>query len=224
MSDSLQLRLGHPLDTLRASLHNGPGWRVSLWVQGCSLLCTANCLNPHYLPAEGGFTYAIPEVLQAILAAARCSPERCEGVTVLGGEPTDQIEPLTALLEAAQAAGLSTMVYTGLTIEALRRAYAARAEALLRATDLLKDGPFVEGKYAPDLQWRGSANQRLHCLSPRYTPESLAAAFGEQGKGYSILLSPTGTISLSGLQNRAAAHHAEQKLSEVATPLERESS
>ena len=199
------LRLGHPLSTLRPTLHNGPGWRVGLWVQGCSLLCTKDCLNPHYLPAEGGFVFPVEEIASAIERTRERALEPVEGVTMLGGEPTDQIEPLTELLARVRAAGLSTMVYTGYTLEALKRKYGAQAEALLLETDLLKDGPFREDRYRDDLQWRGSDNQRLYCLNDRYTPESLAAAFREQGKGFSILLAADGTLSVSGLQNRSAA-------------------
>lgn len=216
------IRLGHPLATLRPTLHNGPGWRVALWVQGCSLLCTEHCLNPHYLPAEGGFRFSTEEVARAVLRAGRLAPEPCDGLTILGGEPSDQIEAVTALLETIQAAGWSTMVYTGHTIEALRHRFGPRAEALLRFTDLLKDGPYREDKYQPDLAWRGSANQRLHCLSTRYTSAQLEETFGRQGKGYSIFITPGGTVSVSGLQNRAAAAAAEEHLralgSQPATP------
>ena len=128
------------------------------------------------------------DVAGAIDALRLRTREPIEGITVLGGEPTDRIEPLTHLLTSARAMGLSTIVYTGYTIEALTRKYGARAKALLAQTDLLKDGPFREDRYRADLEWRGSENQRLHCLTDRYTPEMLAAAFREQGKGYSILL------------------------------------
>ena len=206
------LRLGHRLATLRPTLHNGPGWRVAVWVQGCSLLCTENCLNPHYLPAEGGFTFRVEEIVGAAVRAGRLAPEPCEGITVLGGEPTDQIEAVTALLAAMRAADWSTMVYTGYTLEALRRRFGPRAEALLAHTDLLKDGPFREDKYQPELAWRGSANQRVHCLSSRYSPEKLAEAFRWQGKGYSIFVTASGAVSVSGLQNRAAAAGAEDRV------------
>ena len=35
------------------------------------------------------------------------------------------------------------------------------ARALLDATDVLVDGPFVQALHSHDLQWRGSRNQRL---------------------------------------------------------------
>ena len=199
------LRLGHPLSILRPTLHNGPGWRIAIWVQGCSLNCTKDCLNPHLLPAEGGFEFTVDTIAQAIIASGREGSQPFEGLTVLGGEPSDQIHSVTALFSAIQTAGLSTMLYTGHTLEALRRRFGADAQALLEVTDLLKDGPYVETGYRPDLAWRGSINQRLHCLSSRYTPESLNQAFATQGKGFSIVVTPRGDISLSGLQNRAAA-------------------
>jgi anaerobic ribonucleoside-triphosphate reductase activating protein len=209
------LRLGHSLATLRPTLHNGPGWRIGIWVQGCSLLCTENCLNPHYLPAGGGFAYDIDEIVAAFEQVRQRAHDPVEGITVLGGEPSDQIEPLTVLLGRVQSLGLTTMVYTGYTIEALKRKFFQAADALLAYTDLLKDGPFREDKYQPDLAWRGSANQRLHCLSARYTAEQLAETFRRQGKGFSIIVTPNGTVSVSGLQNRAAAEAAEERVRKI---------
>lgn len=174
-------------------------------MQGCSLLCTKDCLNPHYLPADGGFLFHPEEIAAAIDATRQRAYDPVEGITVLGGEPTDQIEPLTELLKRVRACGLSTMVYSGYTLESLKRKYGKQAEALLAQTDLLKDGPFREDRYRSDLEWRGSDNQRLHCLTDRYSPESLSAAFQKQGKGFSILVAADGTISASGLQNREAA-------------------
>ena len=214
------LRLGHPLAALRPTWHNGPGWRVSMWTQGCSMLCTQHCLNPHYLPAGGGHPFAVTEIIAAVHRAARLAGRTLEGITVLGGEPTDQIEAVTALLTLSRSESVSTLLYTGRTLGNLRRHFGPRADALLAVTDLLKDGPYQESGYRPDLAWRGSANQDLHCLSERYTPESLAGDFRRQGKGYSLLLGPDGSVSASGLQNRAAA---EEMAAHVQTLLARNS-
>lgn len=190
------LRLGHPLTALRATLHNGPGRRVGLWVQGCQLRCTARCLNPHLLDPHAGYPFSTGEVSAAVLAAARDA----EGVTVLGGEPTEQAGALTEVFAAVRAAGLSTMLYTGHLLEDLRN-----IDELLALTDLLVDGPFVEALYDPHLAWRGSSNQRVLPLSDRYSPADLDRAFTEQRKAYSIHVAADGTLSASGLQERDGA-------------------
>lgn len=202
---AVSIRLGHVLDPLRATLHNGPGWRIGLWVQGCRLKCTKECLNPGFLDPAGGFAFDVEEVLDALLAVAATAAHPVEGVTVLGGEPTEQAEPLARLLAGVREHGLTTMVYSGYTLERLRRSDQPGIDALLDSTDLLVDGPFVPALYDERAAWRGSSNQRLHALSERYDERALAEAFRWQGKGYSIQVRPDGSVSVSGLQSRPAA-------------------
>jgi len=208
---ALRLRLGHPLSSLQPSLHNGPGWRVSLWTQGCSLRCTRNCLNPTFLGTTGGWSFAPDDIMRAIRQCQEGCPE-LEGITVLGGEPTDQLEAVTVLLELARAEGLSTMVYSGLTLEALRRKFPVEEARFHKACDLLVDGPFMDALREENLAWRGSSNQRILCLTHRYAPHGLEEAFRRQGKGFSIHVSAGGSISVSGLQERTAAAAVEEIL------------
>ena len=107
----MTLQLGHDLTGLRATLHNGPGRRVAIWVQGCRLRCTRQCLNPHYLSHAGG--HAIP--VESLAAAVIAEFDRVggQGITVLGGEPTDQAAAVAAVLIRVRSAGYSSMVYTG---------------------------------------------------------------------------------------------------------------
>lgn len=217
------LRLGHTLRTLHPMLHNGPGWRIGLWVQGCSLLCTDRCLNPHLLIPKGGHRYAVPEVARAVLRAAAESAEPVEGVSVLGGEPTDQAVPLSFLLRAVKQEGLTTMVYTGHTLEALRRRGGETIRTLLGEIDLLVDGPFVPKLYDATLAWRGSANQQIHCLTGKYSPEGLARAFQAQGKGYSISIRAGDVVAISGLQERDGAADIERQVGSFADGRQRSS-
>ncbi|HEY1187767.1 MAG TPA: 4Fe-4S single cluster domain-containing protein [Gemmata sp.] len=195
----MNIRLGHRLSDLRPTLHNGPGWRVSFWVQGCRHRCTERCLNPHYLDPAAGFEYAVGEVFEAIRAAAGAAPEPAEGVTVLGGEPFEQGAAVAAVLEPLRRAGLSAMVYSGRVHEGLRADPDPGIAALLAQTDLLVDGPFLPAFYSESVPWRGSTNQRLLCLTERYSPERLAGAAAEQGKGFSLRVGG-GHLSASGLQ------------------------
>jgi anaerobic ribonucleoside-triphosphate reductase activating protein len=195
---SQTIRLGHGLDRIRASLHNGPGWRGSIWLQGCRLRCTEICLNPHLLNPRGGQVVAVQAVVEQLRALSDTWCHPVEGVTILGGEPSEQPDALAALLQGAQSFGLTTMVYTGRTHEQL----AATEVDWLRHTDLLVDGPFVDAEYDEALPWRGSRNQRLLCLSPAYTESRLLSAWRKQRKAWSLLVTRDGGLSLSGLQKR----------------------
>lgn len=161
----------------------GPGLRDAVWVQGCSIRCPG-CANQAYLAHERRVLMPIGRLL-AHLAARR---DRIDGLSVLGGEPTEQPEAVAALLRGTQALGLSTVLFTGRTLESLERDPACAG--LLAHTDLLIDGPYLEAEKDLTLHWRGSRNQRLLLLSDRFKPEELQAppANGE------ILLSPRGAL------------------------------
>ena len=77
-----------------------------------------------------------------------------------------------ALLEAARAAGLSTLLSTGLAWEDVQML--SLGPRVLRCVDALLVGRYVaERRVAHGLL--GSANQTVHLLSPRHTHEEIAA-------------------------------------------------
>lgn len=152
---------------MRGTRMVGPGLRDAVWVQGCSLRCPG-CANQAYLAHDRRMQVPVARLL-AHLAARR---GWIDGVSVLGGEPTEQPRGVAALLAGARALGLSTVVFSGHTIERLRRDPACAR--LLAHTDLLIDGPFVAALRDPALHWRGSRNQRLLRLSNRFADSDLA--------------------------------------------------
>lgn len=201
-----RVRLSGPLDSLTVARHSGPGLRVIFWVQGCRLRCTRNCLNPHLLRDEGGVLVAAGELAGALMTRAHDYRE-IEGVTVLGGEPFDQAASLALALAPVRAAGLSVMVYTGHTLEALSER-AVREEgvaALLALCDILVDGPFVDRLYDESLIWRGSTNQRLLLLSGRYGERDIERALRLQGRAVSLMRAPDGAVAVSGPQDPSQA-------------------
>jgi anaerobic ribonucleoside-triphosphate reductase activating protein len=99
-----------------------------------------------------------------------------EGLTLLGGEPLEQLPGVTALCEGAARRGLGVLVFTG------HRLAEARArpgfEALWPHVDTLVDGRYEAGQPepAPEAGGRrfiGSSNQRLHHRSDRYRDPAL---------------------------------------------------
>ena len=76
----------------------GPFLRHAVWVQGCTLACPG-CCNPELFPAAGGRWRAVSE-LRAELGEARAL-HGVEGLTVLGGEASEQLAGATALIARA---------------------------------------------------------------------------------------------------------------------------
>jgi anaerobic ribonucleoside-triphosphate reductase activating protein len=143
----------------------GPGHRAAVWVQGCSLRC-AGCCNPEFFAADRGGAL----VETATLAASLIATPGLEGLSLLGGEPFEQPAAVADLCQRVRAAGLGVMVYSGYRIEELRALASKDVDALLASIDLLADGRFEQANPERTRRWLGSANQRLHFLSARYSP------------------------------------------------------
>ncbi|WP_431974750.1 4Fe-4S single cluster domain-containing protein [Micromonospora haikouensis] len=156
-------RLHHPVTAL------GPGRRVGIWVQGCAIGCPG-CVSRDTWVAEPRHDVDVDYVLDRVAAL---DPAGLTGVTVTGGEPSEQPEALAALLTGLRALGAEhdwdVLCYTGVELDEFR----ARCPGAYPLVDALITGPYRAGE-PTDLVWRGSANQRLVPCSPlgrrRYAP------------------------------------------------------
>jgi anaerobic ribonucleoside-triphosphate reductase activating protein len=137
------------------SIVDGPGFRYTVFVQGCNLRCPG-CHNAQLQPFHGGRAITVDEILDAI----RGNP-LLDGLTLSGGDPFTQAAACAVLAEEARGLGLSVYTYTGYTFEALWLAENPAWRRLIMATDVLVDGPFVRELRNIDLRFRGSSNQRL---------------------------------------------------------------
>ncbi len=169
----------------------GPGRRFAVWFQGCSIGCVG-CFNPQLWQSEGGVRMSPSQLL------AQIKPHSVEGVTLLGGEPFEQAEPVAHFAELVRDAGLSVMTFTGYTLERLtaRAKQDGGTRRLLAATDLLVDGPYQQAR--PDRQrpWVGSTNQRFHFLTPRYA--HLRDRLAEQSDRLEVRIDIDGTTTING--------------------------
>ncbi len=149
---------------LERSRVNGPGTRLVVFFQGCSRACEG-CFNPetHSFEERERVT---PEAL-----LGKYLSKGLEGLTVSGGEPFMQPSGLRRLLGLAVASDLTTLVYTGFTIEEILKDPAKAG--CLEYIDVLVDGPFDLRLAEPTLLARGSSNQRIHLLTARYSMEDL---------------------------------------------------
>jgi len=139
----------------------GPGNRLVIWVQGCSICCE-KCINSEFIPHKINKLMKIRDLFEIV-----CNTPDIEGVTYSGGEPFDQAEGLYRLSELIKKTGLTIMSYSGYTIEELRNSEDKFKRLLLSYLDILIDGKYEHLKAAP-LLWRGSTNQNVHFLTPVY--------------------------------------------------------
>ena len=137
------------------SIVDGPGFRTSIFTQGCPHHCPG-CHNPETHDFAGGRTVDT----DAIVAQMRANP-LLDGLTLSGGDPMEQPAPCAELARQAHALGLNVWCYTGYTLEQLLKEADPDRMALLRETDVLVDGPFLLSERSLELDFRGSRNQRL---------------------------------------------------------------
>ncbi len=139
----------------------GPGKRIVLWVEGCSLKCKG-CMAVSMQERRESSKKSVREIFSTIKKAS----QGLDGITISGGEPFEQAESLYELTQLIRKeTNLDIMVYSGYTIEELKE-HGETANKLLSAIDILIDGRFEEAATNRKL-WRGSDNQRFHILSER---------------------------------------------------------
>ena len=146
--------------TVGDSIVDGPGLRLTVFVQGCPHHCPG-CHNPHTHDFEGGHDTTVEE-----LFAAYCENPLLRGVTLSGGEPFCQPAPLAQLAHLVHAHGGDVFCYTGYTYETDLLAPDGRArcevtDELLSCIDILVDGEFIQAEADITLKFRGSRNQRV---------------------------------------------------------------
>ena len=139
------------------SIVDGPGIRLTLFVQGCPHGCEG-CHNPQTHDFGGGHDMTMGEILDMIKANPLL-----DGVTFSGGEPFCQADKLARLGKEIRDMGLNITTYTGYTYEYLLRHSTEEngyAE-LIGVSDYLIDGPFILSQRNLTLKFRGSENQRI---------------------------------------------------------------
>ncbi|MBR2472739.1 MAG: anaerobic ribonucleoside-triphosphate reductase activating protein [Clostridia bacterium] len=140
--------------TVGESITDGPGFRFTIFTQGCPHHCEG-CHNPHTHDYNGGEMVDTDTLWEKIRANILLS-----GVTLSGGEPFEQAGALLDLAKKVKDAGLELAAYSGYTFEQLIAAGGDKLE-LLKLCDVLVDGRFVLAEKSLMLRFRGSKNQRL---------------------------------------------------------------
>ena len=140
----------------KMDISDGPGVRVSIFMQGCEFHCK-NCFNPETWNFDGGKDFdkeTIDEVLNL------CGQDHIKGLSILGGEPMHpkNIDATTNLAKAFKEKypNKNLWVWSGFDFEK-----DLRDKEVVSYIDVLVDGRYVDELHDPTLKWRGSSNQRV---------------------------------------------------------------
>lgn len=158
-----------------ATRAEGPGKRVALWTQGCSIRCRG-CFNPHLWESDSNKEHPVSFVIKSIEEMLALETE-VEGLSFLGGEPFNQAGALAQIARYFRTQGYSITTFTGFTYETLlaQSQLDTAIAALLAETDLLIDGPFIENRLDEQRPWLGSTNQRYLFLTDKYSMKDIEA-------------------------------------------------
>lgn len=155
------------LTVTNCDINNGPGFRMTIWVSGCSHNCYA-CQNKHtHKYGQGHEIYETVdergELIDVILHELSLYKHQLDGVTLSGGDPLDQSDTALAELKSLVEAiknnfpSMTVWVYTGCIWEELSK----KQMDVVRLCDVVVDGKFDYYKRDVTLPFRGSSNQRL---------------------------------------------------------------
>ncbi|MEZ4776107.1 MAG: 4Fe-4S single cluster domain-containing protein [Bacteroidia bacterium] len=166
----------------------GPGCRFVIWVQGCSIHCKG-CWNKNMWSFKPQNLVSVTELINKI----KQESDLIEGITLLGGEPLDQLEEVLQLLVECGKMNLSTMLFTGYEINEI---YDKGFSSILDSCDILITGRYVESKRTLNHQWIGSTNQEIRFISDRYK------SFVQNNSNYvEVTIDETGRTTLLGFPN-----------------------
>ena len=143
-------------NTIRQTdISNGPGIRVSIFMQGCIFHCK-NCFNPDTWDFKAGNEFT-DETIEKVLNL--CEPSYIKGLSILGGEPMHpkNIEGTTKLAKMFKERFPDKTIWswTGYTFDDIKD------NEVFKYIDVLVDGRFVDELRNPNLKWKGSSNQRV---------------------------------------------------------------
>ena len=140
----------------KMDISNGPGVRVSVFMQGCEFHCK-NCFNAETWDFKGGKEFT-DETIEAIINL--CKQEHITGLSILGGEPMHpvNIEGTTELARVfnEECPEKNLWIWTGYLFDK-----DLKGKEVLNYADVIVDGQYVDDLHDPTLKWKGSSNQRV---------------------------------------------------------------
>ena len=139
----------------KMDIADGPGVRVSIFLQGCTFNCK-NCFNPETHDFKGGQEFT-DETIEEVLNL--CDKEFITGLSILGGEPMHPLN-IKGTIKLAKAfkeryPEKTIWSWSGFLIDNIVD------KEILNYLDVLVDGQYVDELHNPTLKWCGSENQRV---------------------------------------------------------------
>ena len=172
----------------------GPGKRLLLFAQGCSLRCKG-CTNQHLWEFGKGKNVSIDEIIN------QCND--LDGITLHGGEPLDQATALCELIKRIKEQDKTIVLFTGYTYKELNKVQ----RQVWRNADIVIAGRYEEEKRDIYLQFRGSTNQQVFTHKGKYKDYKI-----KDGKTVAILsLNENGEMQSRGFRTE----ELEQLLKEI---------
>ena len=143
----------------KCSVSNGSGVRTVLWVSGCDIHCR-NCQNPQTWDFNSGIPFT-EETMQELLYDL--SKPYIKGLTLSGGHPLDP-HNAPKVLEIVKRVKMvfpnkDIWIYSGYVWEDIIKDETLRE--ILKYTDVLVDGAYIDELRDISLPFRGSSNQKI---------------------------------------------------------------
>ena len=143
----------------KCSVSNGAGVRTVLWVSGCDIRCH-NCQNPQTWDFNSGIPFT-DDTMQELLYDL--SKPYIKGLTLSGGHPLDP-HNAPKVLEIAKRVKMvfpnkDIWIYSGYVWEDIIKDETLRE--ILKYTDVLVDGAYIDELRDISLPFKGSSNQRI---------------------------------------------------------------
>lgn len=135
----------------------GPGRRIGIWLQGCTMGCPG-CLAKDTWRADAGSAIAIVDLIDC---CRRFEAKGVDGITISGGEPFEQPVALASLLKGLHEwtdrleQTIDYLCYTGKSFDVLRQEH----PDILSLLDTIIPEPFISE--LPGRPLRGSGNQPI---------------------------------------------------------------
>lgn len=150
----------------------GPNCRTELFFMGCNRGAMGNpcpgCFNPKLWKTIPGARELVPHEMAEHIE--KHAPQKY--ITIVGGEPCDQMEGLTELCEELKKKDFHVLVFTHYTLRELESMYPELTPKFLESCDVLVDGEYQEEERIYDESYCdgfhdaiGSGNQVVWDLS-----------------------------------------------------------
>ena len=140
----------------KMDISNGPGVRVSIFMQGCAFHCK-NCFNSETWDFNGGKEFN-DDTIKTVLDIG--GQGHIKGLSILGGEPMhpSNIDGTTKLAKAFKEKypDKTIWAWTGFQFDK-----DLKDKEVMKYIDVLVDGQYQDDLHSPVLKWKGSSNQRV---------------------------------------------------------------